>query len=82
MNLKLRYSIIIIHLSLKNPKIQELPGKNLSLKISTIQVLPGGFAPLVPLPGLCHGPTGGLKRPPDPSLKLFGTSYILESTSK
>ena len=26
MNLKLRYSIIIIDLSLKNPKIQELPG--------------------------------------------------------
>jgi hypothetical protein len=25
MNLKLRYSIIIIDLSLKNPKIQELP---------------------------------------------------------
>ena len=26
MNLKLRYSIIIIDLSLKNPKMQELPG--------------------------------------------------------
>ena len=26
MNLKLRYSIIIIDLSLTNPKIQELPG--------------------------------------------------------
>ena len=26
MNLKLRYSTIIIDLSLKNPKIQELPG--------------------------------------------------------
>ena len=30
--------------------------------------LPGGFAPL---PGLCPGPTGGLKRPPDPSPNNF-----------
>jgi hypothetical protein len=87
MNLKLRYSIIIIDLSLENPKIQELcplvppTGKNLSLKISTIQELPGGKAPLVPLPGLCPGPTGGLQWPPDPLPKLLGTSYILESTS-
>ena len=51
------------------------------LKISTIQELPGGFAPLVPLPGLCPGPTEGLQWPPDPLPKLFGTSYILESTS-
>jgi hypothetical protein len=41
----------------------------------------GGQAPLVPLPGLCPGPTGGIKRSPESSPKLFGTSYILESTS-
>ena len=30
--------------------------------------LPGGFAPPPgPLPGLCLGPAGDLKRPPDPS---------------
>ena len=33
--------------------------------------LPGGFVPLAPLPGLCPGPTGGLKRPPDPSPNNF-----------
>ena len=33
--------------------------------------LPGGFAPLAPLPGLCPGPTGSLKRPPDPSPNNF-----------
>ena len=33
--------------------------------------LPGGFAPLAPLPGLCPGPTGGLKWPPDPSPNNF-----------
>ena len=33
--------------------------------------LPGGFAPLDPLPGLCPGPTGGLKQPPDPSPNDF-----------
>ena len=33
--------------------------------------LPGGFAPLAPLPGLCPAPTGGLKRPQDPSPNNF-----------
>ena len=33
--------------------------------------LPGGFAPLAPLPGLCPAPTGGLKRPLDPSPNNF-----------
>ena len=33
--------------------------------------LPGGFASLAPLPGLCPGPTGGLQRPPDPSPNNF-----------
>ena len=33
--------------------------------------LPGGFVPLAPLPGLCPGPTGGLKRSPDPSPNNF-----------
>ena len=33
--------------------------------------LPGGFAPLAPLPGFCPGPTGGLKRLPDPSPNNF-----------
>ena len=33
--------------------------------------LPAGFAPLAPLPGLCTGPTGGLKRPLDPSPNNF-----------
>ena len=32
---------------------------------------PGGIAPLAPLPGLCPGPTGGLKRSPDPSPDNF-----------
>ena len=52
--------------------------------------LPGGFAPLAPLPVLCPGPTGGLKRPPDPSPNNFAPpisnswlrpwySYILTS---
>jgi hypothetical protein len=59
MNLKLRYNIIIIDLSLKNPKIQELhplvsvnirlnpifSGQILSLKIPTIQELPRGLCP-------------------------------------
>ena len=29
--------------------------------------LPGDLAPLGPLPGLCLGPAGDLKRSPDPS---------------
>ena len=33
--------------------------------------LPGGFAPLTPLPGLFPGPPGGPKRPPDPSPNNF-----------
>ena len=33
--------------------------------------LPGGFAPLAPLPGLCPAPTGGLKWPQDPSPNNF-----------
>ena len=37
------------------------------LNFAKLLELPGGFAPLDPLPGLCPGPTGGLKRPPDPS---------------
>ena len=35
-------------------------GKHLSLKISTIQELPGGFAPLVPLPGQALDPLGSM----------------------
>ena len=31
----------------------------------------GGFAPLVPLPGLCPGPTGGLGGPKTPCLLCF-----------
>ena len=31
----------------------------------------GGFAPLDPLPGLCPGSAGGLKRPSDPSPIYF-----------
>ena len=30
-------------------------------------VLPGGFDPLGPLPGLCPGPAGDRMRSPDPS---------------
>ena len=33
--------------------------------------LPEGFALLTPLPGLCPGPTGGLKRPLFPSPNNF-----------
>jgi len=61
--------------------LQIFSGENLSLKNPTIQELLGGFAPWSPPPGHCLGPTGGLEWPPDPSPKLFGTSYILESTS-
>mgnify|MGYP003690737237 CR=1 FL=1 len=32
------------------------------LKMFKTLELPGGFAPLAPLLGLCPGPTGGLKR--------------------
>ena len=35
--------------------------------------LPGGFAPL---PGLCPAPTGGLKRPPDPSPNNFAPTIF------
>ena len=44
--------------------------KNASESVSylpEIRFRPGGFAPLVPLPGLCPGPTWGPRRPPDPS---------------
>ena len=36
-----------------------------------IRFRPGGFAPLVPLPGLCPGPTGGLGDPHTPCLLCF-----------
>ena len=36
-----------------------------------IRFRPGGFAPLVPLPGLCPGPTGGLGGPHTPRLLCF-----------
>ena len=41
--------------------------------------LPGGFALLAPLPGLCPGPTGGLKRPPDPSPNNFAPPFLIPS---
>ena len=43
-----------------------------------IRFLPGGFAPLNPLPGLCPGPTGGLGGPlhPRPNL-LFSKMTLL-----
>jgi hypothetical protein len=47
-------------------------GQNLSLKISTIQELPE--APLSPYQGFALDP--------DPSPKLFGTSYILDTVEK
>ena len=37
--------------------------------------LPGGK--LAPLPGLCPGPTGGLKRPPDPSPNNFAPPFLI-----
>ena len=39
--------------------------------------LPGGFAPWAPLPGLCPGPTGGLKWPPDPSPNNFAPPFLI-----
>ena len=46
-------------------------GKFIYLMFKTLE-LPGGFAPLPPpLPGLCPGPTWGLKWPPDPSPNNF-----------
>ena len=39
--------------------------------------LPGGFTPLAPLHGLCPGPTGGLKRPPDPSPNNFAPPFLI-----
>ena len=58
-----------------NPKCQYV---YLSFYLNDYQIidkveLPGGFAPLAPLPGLCPGPTGGLKRPPDPSPNNFAS---------
>ena len=35
-------------------------------KKAKMQELPGGFAPLVPLPGLCPGPAGDLGGPQTP----------------
>ena len=40
---------------------------NKYLKFLKPAELPGGLALLVPLPGLCLGPAGDLKRSPDPS---------------
>ena len=48
--------------------------KNASESVSylpEIRFRPGGFAPLVPLPGLCPGPTGGLGGPQTPCLLCF-----------
>ena len=39
--------------------------------------LPGGCAPLAPLPGLCPGPTVGLKRPQDPSPNNFAPPFLI-----
>ena len=39
--------------------------------LTEIRFRPGGFAPLVPLPGLCPGPTGGLGGPQTPCLLCF-----------
>ena len=52
----------IIRFYTNNPKCQYV---YLSLRASR------GLCPLAPLPGLCPGPTGGLKRPPDPSPNNF-----------
>ena len=52
---------------------QNIP-KNASELVSylpEIRFRPGGFAPLVPLPGLCPGPTGGLGGPHTPCLLCF-----------
>ena len=38
---------------------------------------PGGFVPLAPLPGFCPGPTGGHKRPPDPSPNNFASPFLI-----
>ena len=50
----------------------------LSLDLLKSTSFRGGFAPLDPLPGLCSGPTGGLKRPPDLSQK-FCVYFILSN---
>ena len=43
--------------------------------------LPGGFAPLAPYQGFAldqsPGPTGGLKRPPDPSPNNFAPPFLI-----
>ena len=39
--------------------------------LTEIRFRPGGFAPLVPLPGLCPGPTGVLGGPQTPCLLCF-----------
>ena len=39
--------------------------------------LPGGFAPLDPLPGLCPGPTGGLKRPQTPRPIILHPPFLI-----
>ena len=39
----------------------------------------GELCPPGPLPGLCSGPTGGLKRPPDPSPNNFAPPPISNS---
>ena len=48
--------------------------KNASESVSYLPEIcfrPGGFAPLVPLPGLCPGPTCGLGGPQTPCLLCF-----------
>ena len=38
-----------------------------------------GTSPPEPPPGLCLGPAGGLKRPPDPSPQVVSTFHVMPS---
>ena len=69
----------IIRFYTNNPKCQYV---YLSFYLNDYQIidkveLPGGFAPLAPLPGLCPGPTGGLKRPQTPRPIILHPPFLI-----
>ena len=67
-----------INAALEQPNYPKNASESVSY-LPEIRFRPGGFAPLVPLPGLCPGPTGGLAGPQTPACCVLphcsGPSY-------